>query len=53
MGIAVWLLLAATSFSDLFTVIGAGVLGVAIYAMMLFLLRVDEAKTVMNRVVRR
>lgn len=53
MGIGVWLMLAATSFSDLFTVIGAGLLGVALYAAMLFLLRVDEAKAVVNRLVRR
>ncbi|CAB4640663.1 unannotated protein [freshwater metagenome] len=53
MGAGVWLLLAATSMSDLFTVIFAGVVGVAIYGAMLVVLRIDEAKSVMNRFVRR
>jgi hypothetical protein len=52
MGAGVWLLLAATSMSDLFTVIFAGVVGVAIYGAMLVVLRIDEAKSVMNRFVR-
>ena len=53
MGAAVWLLITATSMNDLFTVIGAGVIGIAIYAAMLFALGVDEAKSVANRLMRR
>jgi len=53
MGVAVWFLIASTSLSDLVTVIGAGVIGIAIYAAMLFALRVNEAKAVLNRFVRR
>jgi hypothetical protein len=39
--------------SDLLTAICASALGIAIYAGMLMLLRVEEAKSVMNRLVRR
>jgi hypothetical protein len=39
--------------SDLLTVIIAGALGIVIYAGMLVLLRVEEAKSVMSRLVRR
>ncbi len=53
MGAAVWVLITATSMNDLFTVIGAGVIGIAIYAAMLFALGVDEAKSVANRLMRR
>ena len=53
MGVGVWLLITFVSMSDLLTAICASALGVAIYAGMLILLRVEEAKSVMNRLVRR
>ncbi len=53
MGIGVWLLITFVTMSDLLTVIIAGALGIAIYAGMLVLLRVEEAKSVMSRLARR
>jgi putative peptidoglycan lipid II flippase len=53
MGVGVWLLIQSASMSDLLTIISAGALGVIIYAGMLLLLRVDEAKSAMSRLVRR
>jgi putative peptidoglycan lipid II flippase len=53
MGVGVWLLIQFASMSDLLTIISAGALGVIIYAGMLLLLRVDEAKSAMSRLVRR
>lgn len=53
MGFVVWLFVSATALNDLATVVCAGLLGVALYAMLLFALRVDEAKSVLNRLVKR
>ena len=53
MGIGVWLLITFVTMSDLLSVIIAGALGIIIYAGMLVLLRVEEAKSVMSRLVRR
>ena len=53
MGLAVWLLIHLTEFNDLVTVIVGGLIGIAIYAAMLFALRVDEAKSVLSRLVGR
>jgi putative peptidoglycan lipid II flippase len=53
MGAAVWLFLSLTSFNDLITVIGAGALGVAVYAALVITLRVDEARSVITKLVRR
>jgi hypothetical protein len=41
------------SMSDLLTIVLAGALGIILYAGMLVLLRVDEAKSVVSRLVRR
>jgi putative peptidoglycan lipid II flippase len=53
MGVGVWLLIQFASMSDLLTIIFAGALGIIIYAGMLVLLRVDEAKSLTRRLVRR
>jgi uncharacterized SAM-binding protein YcdF (DUF218 family) len=53
MGIGVWLLITFVTMSDLLTVTIAGALGIIIYAGMLVLLRVEEAKSVLSRLVRR
>ena len=53
MGAGVWMLLRFASMSDLLTIVSAGALGISIYTGMLVLLRVDEAKSVLVRLVRR
>ena len=53
MGVGVWLLITVKPMSDMLTIISAGALGIIIYAGMLLLLRVDEAKSAMSRLVRR
>jgi hypothetical protein len=47
------MLLRFASMSDLLTIVSAGALGISIYTGMLVLLRVDEAKSVLVRLVRR
>jgi len=52
MGCAVWIVTATTSLSDAMTVGAAALVGVATYTAMLFILKVDEVRTVV-RVLRR
>ncbi|MEI7623130.1 MAG: murein biosynthesis integral membrane protein MurJ [Actinomycetes bacterium] len=53
MGIGVWVLLALTELNDALTVISGGIVGIGLYAALLFALRVDEARWVVHRLVRR
>ena len=47
------MLITFASMSDLITIVSAGALGIILYVGMLILLRVDEAKSVVSRLVRR
>jgi putative peptidoglycan lipid II flippase len=53
MAVGVGMLITFASMSDLLTIVLAGALGIILYAGMLVLLRVDEAKSVVSRLVRR
>ncbi len=53
MAAGVGMLITFASMSDLITIVSAGALGIILYVGMLILLRVDEAKSVVSRLVRR
>jgi peptidoglycan biosynthesis protein MviN/MurJ (putative lipid II flippase) len=53
MAVGVGVLINFVSMSDLLTIVLAGALGIILYAGMLVLLRVDEAKSVVSRLVSR
>jgi hypothetical protein len=53
MAVGVGVLNNFVSMSDLLTIVLAGALGIILYAGMLVLLRVDEAKSVVSRLVSR
>ena len=53
MGLAVWAFLGFTDLSDLPTFLCAATIGISVYATLLVLLKVDEAKLTMARLMRR
>ncbi len=53
MGVVVWAFLSLTDFDDLITIIAAAVLGLLVYVGLVITLRVDEARLVLARVLRR